>query len=421
MKKIITTIIIIALLAAAGYWGYGYFTRTSQSQITIETVQVKKGNITNEVSATGTIEPVEQVEIGTQVSGEVSNIYVDFNSVVKKGQLIAELDKTNLQAALTDAEASYNAALNELNYYQQNYERQKKMYDAEVVSKADFEQAAFQLSNAEQTVTQRKSNLTKAQTNLSYGNIYSPIDGVVLTKEVEVGQTVAASYSTPTLFTIARDLTKMQVEADVDEADIGGVKEGQRVTFTVDAYPDESFDGVVSQVRLGATVTSNVVTYTVIIAANNPELKLKPGLTATIIIYTKELTDQTVIEAKALNFKPDEALLQQYNQQIGLTEKPPMPPPTDNQSHALPAAAGTSPKGEDNKRKMVWIKEASGALRQTPVSLGENDGINYQVLSGLQLGDEVVYSMKEEKVESLSPTTEGDSPFMPKPPGRRSK
>jgi len=421
MKKIITTIIIIALLAAAGYWGYGYFTRTSQSQITIETVQVKKGNITNEVSATGTIEPVEQVEIGTQVSGEVSNIYVDFNSVVKKGQLIAELDKTNLQAALTDAEASYNAALNELNYYQQNYERQKKMYDAEVVSKADFEQAAFQLSNAEQTVTQRKSNLTKAQTNLSYGNIYSPIDGVVLTKEVEVGQTVAASYSTPTLFTIARDLTKMQVEADVDEADIGGVKEGQRVTFTVDAYPDESFDGVVSQVRLGATVTSNVVTYTVIIAANNPKLKLKPGLTATIIIYTKELTDQTVIEAKALNFKPDEALLQQYNQQIGLTEKPPMPPPTDNQSHALPAAAGTSPKGEDNKRKMVWIKEASGALRQTPVSLGENDGINYQVLSGLQLGDEVVYSMKEEKVESLSPTTEGDSPFMPKPPGRRSK
>lgn len=421
MKKIITTIIIIALLAAAGYWGYGYFTRTSQSQITIETVQVKKGNITNEVSATGTIEPVEQVEIGTQVSGEVSNIYVDFNSVVKKGQLIAELDKTNLQAALTDAEASYNAALNELNYYQQNYERQKNMYDAEVVSKADFEQAAFQLSNAEQTVTQRKSNLTKAQTNLSYGNIYSPIDGVVLTKEVEVGQTVAASYSTPTLFTIARDLTKMQVEADVDEADIGGVKEGQRVTFTVDAYPDESFDGVVSQVRLGATVTSNVVTYTVIIAANNPELKLKPGLTATIIIYTKELTDQTVIEAKALNFKPDEALLQQYNQQIGLTEQPPMPPPTDNQSHALPAAAGTSPKGEDNKRKMVWIKEASGALRQTPVSLGENDGINYQVLSGLQLGDEVVYSMKEEKVESLSPTTEGDSPFMPKPPGRRSK
>ena len=421
MKKIITTIIIIALLAAAGYWGYGYFTRTSQSQITIETVQVKKGNITNEVSATGTIEPVEQVEIGTQVSGEVSNIYVDFNSVVKKGQLIAELDKTNLQAALTDAEASYNAALNELNYYQQNYERQKNMYDAEVVSKADFEQAAFQLSNAEQTVTQRKSNLTKAQTNLSYGNIYSPIDGVVLTKEVEVGQTVAASYSTPTLFTIARDLTKMQVEADVDEADIGGVKEGQRVTFTVDAYPDESFDGVVSQVRLGATVTSNVVTYTVIIAANNPELKLKPGLTATIIIYTKELTDQTVIEAKALNFKPDEALLQQYNQQIGLTEKPPMPPPTDNQSNAMPAAAGTSPIGEDNKRKMVWIKESSGALRQTPVSLGENDGINYQVLSGLQLGDEVVYSMKEEKVESLSPTTEGDSPFMPKPPGRRSK
>ncbi|MCB0642571.1 MAG: efflux RND transporter periplasmic adaptor subunit, partial [Phaeodactylibacter sp.] len=271
MKKIITTTSILAVLAIAAYYGYEYFNSSSQSMVVAETTQVRKGNITNEVSATGTVEPVEQVEIGTQVSGEVSKIYVDYNSTVKKGQLIAELDKSNLDAALADAQASYNSALNELQYYRQNYERQENMYTAEVISRADFEQAAYQLKAAEQSVTQRKSSLNQAQTNRSYANIYSPIDGVVLTKDVEEGQTVAASYSTPTLFTIARDLTKMQVEANVDEADIGGVKEGQQVSFTVDAYPEETFQGTVAQVRLGATVTSNVVTYTVIIAADNPE------------------------------------------------------------------------------------------------------------------------------------------------------
>ncbi|MCB0632695.1 MAG: efflux RND transporter periplasmic adaptor subunit, partial [Lewinella sp.] len=386
-----------AVLAAAAYFGYRYFNQSGQTQVVVETVRVKKGNITNEVSATGTVEPVEQVEIGTQVSGEVSKIHVDYNSVVKKGQLLAELDKSNLKAALSDAEASYNSALNELNYYKQNYERQENMYNAQVISRADYEQAAYQLKNAEQAVTQRKSSLAQAQTNLSYANIYSPIDGVVLTKDVEEGQTVAASYSTPTLFTIARDLTKMQVEADVDEADIGGVKEGQRVSFTVDAYPDEAFEGVVAQVRLGATVTSNVVTYTVIVAADNPELKLKPGLTATIAIYTKELNDETVLEAKAINFTPDAQLLTQYYEQQGL------PPDT-----GAPAGGG----------QKIWVKEPSGLLSQKEVELGESDGINYQVLSGLNVGDEVVYNLKENNLAPASEVT-GDSPFMPKPPGRR--
>lgn len=399
MNKYITIFIVLAVLAVAGYFGYGYFTGTTQSRVVVETIQVKKGNITNEVSATGTVEPVEQVEVGTQVSGEVSNILVDYNSVVKKGQLIAELDKTNLKAALADAEARYNSALNELNYYKQHFERQENMYNAQVISKADYEQAAYQLKNAEQAVTQQKSSLTQAQTNLSHANIYSPIDGVVLTKSVEEGQTVAASLSTPTLFTIARDLTKMQVEADVDEADIGGVKQGQRVSFTVDAYPDDEFEGLVSQVRLGATVTSNVVTYTVIVEADNPSLKLKPGLTATITIYTKELKDETVLEAKAVNFEPDPTLLVKYYEQLGLP----------------PANETSQPDGQGQK---VWIKDPSGALSRKAVTLGEYDGINYQVLSGLNAGDEVVYNLKEENLAPVTAVT-GDSPFMPKPPGRK--
>lgn len=402
MKKIISITIILAALAIAGYYGYSYFSSSSQTEIEVEAVLVKKGSITNEVSATGTVEPVEQVEVGTQVSGEVSKIYVDYNSVVKKGQLLAELDKSNLQAALTDAEASYNSALNELNYNKQNHERQKNMYEAQVISRADYEQAAYQLKNAEQIVTQRKSNLSQARTNLSYANIYSPIDGVVLTRDVEEGQTVAASLSTPTLFTIAQDLTKMQVEADVDEADIGGVQEGQRVSFTVDAYPEEAFEGVVSQVRLGATVTSNVVTYTVIVEADNPDLKLKPGLTATITIYTKELKDETIIEAKAINFSPDAELLTQYYEQLGL------PPGAGSPNGVLVSGGG----------QKVWVKDSDGRLRQKEVTLGESDGINYQVLAGLNVGDKVVYNLKINNQATASGVT-GDSPFMPKPPGRR--
>lgn len=402
MKKLITITLILAALAIAGYYGYSYFNSSSQTEIEVQAILVKKGSITNEVSATGTVEPVEQVEVGTQVSGEVSNIYVDYNSVVRKGQLLAELDKSNLLAAVTDAEASYNSALNELNYNKQNHDRQKNMYEAQVISRADYEQAAYQLENAEQIVTQRKSNLSQARTNLSYANIYSPIDGVVLTRDVEEGQTVAASLSTPTLFTIAQDLTKMQVEADVDEADIGGVQEGQRVSFTVDAYPEEVFEGVVAQVRLGATVTSNVVTYTVIVEADNPDLKLKPGLTATITIYTKELNDETVVEAKAINFSPDAQLLNQYYQQLGL------PPGTGSPSGVLVSGGG----------QKVWVKDATGRLSQKEVTLGESDGINYQVLAGLNVGDEVVYNLKINNQASAVGVS-GDSPFMPKPPGRR--
>lgn len=283
--------------------------------IEAKTIEAKKANVTTIVTATGTIEPITQVEVGTQVSGVVEKIYVDYNSVVKQGQLIAELDKTNLNAAATQAQAAYDNALSQRDYMEIIYNRQKSLYENQVISKSDYEDAFYNFQTAKGTLTQRLSDLQKAKTNLSYANIYSPINGVVLSRAIDEGQTVAASLSTPTLFTIAQDLKEMQVEADVDEADIGQVKEGQRVEFTVDAYIGETFNGVVTQVRLDPTVTSNVVTYTVVIKADNPDLKLKPGLTATISIYTLELKDVLTAEAKAINFKPERDLLAIYNQQ----------------------------------------------------------------------------------------------------------
>ncbi|MFA6152358.1 MAG: efflux RND transporter periplasmic adaptor subunit [Chitinophagaceae bacterium] len=370
--------------------------------VVINTTKVQYGSIATSVTATGTVEPVDQVEVGTQVSGLVNKIHVDYNSIVHKGQLLAELDKTNLNEAVNNAKASYDAALNELNYYQLNFTRQKKMFDAGVISNADYEQASYQVKNAAAVAAQRKTNLLQAQTNLGYANIYSPIDGVIITKEVEEGQTVVAAMSTPTLFTIAKDITKMQVEADVDEADIGGVKEGQRVSFTVDAFPEIAFSGKVKQVRLGATTTSNVVTYTVIIDADNPEQKLKPGLTATITVYTKELNGIKTIAAQAQNFIPDSSLISDYYVQTDIES--PFP---------------TIPHSGD--KKFVWIKTTNGILEAREIRTGDSDGINVEVISGLQEGELVVTKMERQSVKGTRDAEAGGSPFMPKPPSGSGK
>ncbi|MEC8682795.1 MAG: efflux RND transporter periplasmic adaptor subunit, partial [Bacteroidota bacterium] len=300
-SKIILAVILVCIIAGVGY---AFFGADSGTTITAETTTVTKGKVATMVTATGTIEPLTEVEVGTQVSGEVEKIYVDYNSTVTKGQLLAELDKTNLIAALQQANASYSNAVTQRDYYNKIYSRQKKLYEEEVISQADFDDAEYNFNNSKISVTQALSDLQKAKTNLSYADIYSPIDGVVLSKEVDEGQTVAASFETPTLFTIAKDLKEMQVEADVDEADIGNVAEGQRVSFTVDAYQGETFTGTITQVRLDPTEEESVITYTVVIKADNPDLKLKPGLTATVSIYTLELDDVLTTEAKAVNFNP---------------------------------------------------------------------------------------------------------------------
>ena len=396
-KKIIITGLIVAILVIAGY----SFLKGGEAIIVeAKTVPAKKADVTTMVTATGTIEPINQVDVGTQVSGVVEKIYVDYNSEVKEGQLIAELDKTNLRAALTQAQASYDNAISQRNYMQTIFDRQKTLFENQVISKSDYDDAVYNYETAKGTVTQRLSDLQQARTNLGYANIYSPIKGVVLSRDIDEGQTVAASYSTPTLFTIAQDLKEMQVEADVDEADIGNVKEGQRVEFTVDAYIGETFNGIVTQVRLDPTVTSNVVTYTVVIKAENEDLKLKPGLTATISIFTLELNDVLTAEAKAINFSPDAETLETYKLYNNLPEI------TD-----VPAKDET----------VLWVLGKDRSITPKAITLGASDGVNVQIIEGITEGERLVYSLKSVSKSEAVATGSNESPFMPKRPGSNKK
>ena len=306
---------VVVIVAVAAFLLSG---GKKKEEVNFKTEKVAKVNILNSITATGTIEPVNEVTVGTQVSGIVSKLYVDYNSVVKKGQVIAELDKSNLmsqlntaKAQLSQAQASLRSAQSDLAYQKANYNRYKTLYQKGLISANDYETARLSYQTSQQTVVSRKDQVvsaqeevSRAQTNLSYATITSPIDGIVVSKSVEEGQTVNANMSTPDLFTIAQDLTNMQVVADVDEADIGDVKKGERVTFTVDAYPDDTFEGVVTQVRLEATTTNNVVTYEVVISAPNADMKLKPGLTANVVIYTQESNGVLSVPSKALRYTP---------------------------------------------------------------------------------------------------------------------
>lgn len=361
---------------------------SKKARFTYSEAEAAKQDIVNSVTATGTIEPVTSVDVGTQVSGVISKLYVDYNSVVKAGEVIAELDRTNLMSELSSAQASLKSAQSELDYQKTNYERYKALYDKGLISANDFEQARLSYVQAQQKTQQQKESVKKAQTNLGYATITSPIDGVVLSKEVEEGQTVASSFSTPTLFKIARDLTDMRVIADVDEADIGDVKEGQRVTFTVDAFPDDTFEGQVTQVRQEATTESNVVTYEVVISAPNDDLKLKPGLTANVVILTMEAKDVLAVPSKALRFTPREAML---NSDETITDT-------------------------DAKEK-VWVKEGSN-LKALAVETGMTNGTLTQITKGLKPGTHVLTEVNAMQVEAEG-EQQNSNPFMPKPRSKK--
>ncbi len=352
-------------------------------QFSYSTAKVEKQDIVTSVTATGTIEPVTSVDVGTQVSGIVSKLYVDYNSVVKAGQVIAELDRTNLMSTLASAQANLKSAQSELDYQKSNYERYKNLYDKGLISANDYDQARLSYVRAQQTVAQQQESVKRAQTDLGYATITSPIDGVVLSKEVEEGQTVASSFSTPTLFKIAQDLTNMRVIAKVDEADIGEVKEGQRVTFTVDAFPNDTFEGAVTQVRQEATTESNVVTYEVVISAPNQDLKLKPGLTANVTIYTLEVKDVLAVTSKALRFTPKEAML--------------------NDGEVITDAEGT---------QKLWVKEGNN-IKAIPVETGMTNGTLTQILRGANEGLEVLTDIQSGEIEEEE--TDNANPFMPRP------
>jgi HlyD family secretion protein len=385
MKKATKTILWVVAAVLVLAIAFLLFHRKDDKQVLVyQTTVIEPTSISSSVTATGTVEPVKQVEVGTQVSGIIDKIYVDYNSEVKAGQLIAELDMSVLRTELESAKANLNSSKVEFDYQTRNYERIKGLYEKELVSATEFEQAQYSYDKAKFSYSQAQSNYNKSQKNIGYAKIYSPIDGVVLSRAVDEGQTVASGFSTPTLFTIANDLTQMRVIANVDEADIGAVKEGQRVEFEVDAYPEDTFHGSVTQVRLQATTTSNVVTYQVVIDAPNPELKLMPGLTANITIFTLDKAGVIAVPVRALRFTPE---------------------------------------GEKYQENTVWRQLKDGKLEAVNVKTGVSDGVQTEILEGLEIGDRVVTGTKlagnfPDKGDMPQPGG-GSNPFMPRPPQQR--
>ncbi len=391
MKKIskIWILVLVLIAAAVAFWLMSGGKK--EEIINFNTVKVEETNLQNSVTATGTIEPVTSVTVGTQVSGIVSKLYVDYNSVVKRGQVIAELDKTNLISELNTAKANLESSQSALNYQAANYTRYQTLFKKGLVSADDFENAQLSYSQAKQQVAQANENVRRAQTNLGYATITSPIDGVVLSKSVEEGQTVAASFNTPELFTIAKDLTNMQVVANVDEADIGEVKDGERVTFTVDAYPNDVFQGRVTQVRQEATTTNNVVTYEVVISAPNADLKLKPGLTASVTIFTFERTGVLCVPTKALRFTPTQETI------------------------------GKQRKLQDcNGKNKVWTLEGN-IVKAHAVKIGMADDTHTEIVSGVGKGTAVITDIEVTSDETPMNSGNERSPFAPGPPRRNNK
>ena len=403
-KKIILIAVSIAVVAGAGFWLFG--SSKAQHKVTYETAVVTRGEISESIPATGTIEPVTEVEVGTQVSGIIDKIYADYNSVVTKGQLIAEMDRVTLQSEVASQRAAYNGAKAEYEYQQKNYERNRGLHEKQLISDTDYEQSVYNYEKAKSNYESSQASLAKAERNLSYATLTSPIDGVVINRAVEEGQTVASGFETPTLFTIAADLTQMQVVADVDEADIGGVEEGQRVSFTVDAYPNDTFEGTVTQIRLGedsstssgSSTSSTVVTYEVVISAPNPDLKLKPRLTANVTIYTLDRKDVLSVPARALRFTPERPLIGE-NDIVKDCESP----------HKL------------------WTREGN-TFTAHPVTVGISNGINTEIISGISEGATIVTEATIGKMPGggapadMQQAAGGErSPFMPGPPGSNKK
>ncbi|WP_373749342.1 efflux RND transporter periplasmic adaptor subunit [Bacteroides heparinolyticus] len=403
-KKIILINIHAVLAVGAGCWLFGE--SKANHKVVYETATVTKGEISESITATGTIEPVTEVTVGTQVSGIIDKIYVDYNSTVTKGQLIAEMDRVTLQSELASQRAAYNGAKAEYEYQKKNYERNKGLHEKQLISDVDYEQIVYNYEKAKSSFESSQASLAKAERNLSYATITSPIDGVVTSRSVEEGQTVASGFSTPTLFTIAADLTQMQVVTDVDEADIAGIEEGQRATFTVDAYPNDTFEGVVTQIRLGqassssssssTTSSTTVVTYEVVIAAHNPDLKLKPRLTANVTIYTLDRKNVLSVPARALRFTPEKPLI------------------------------GDKDIVKDCESEYkLWTREGN-TFTAHPVEIGISNGINTEIISGVNEGTVVIteaaignMSGGSNAPDSSQQANKEQSPFMPSRPGKK--
>lgn len=413
MKKSKLIIIIIIGLLLIGCVGYFIFHKDT-NKVELLTEKPHYGDIATSVTATGKIQPVDTVAVGTQVSGTIQKVFVDFNSVVKKGQLLAQIDQSLLLAQVDQITANLQVAKNNLSYQQSNFNRQSELYKAGGISRADFETARNLYQVARDNVNSVAAQLRSVQKSLSFTTIFSPIDGTVLSRKVSEGQTVAASLNTPTLFSIAKDLTKMQVQASVDEADVGNVKVGESASFTVDAFPDDVFKGTVIEVRLQPTISANVVTYTTIINAPNDDLKLKPGMTANIIIYTNEVKNTLLISAKAIAFQPDSTLGKQFKiRKLSLGKHKGKHNGYGANKYGSNAQSNAKTKDTiDHKKAIVWRKIGDSIVPKH-IRIGLDDDINVQIIKGITAQDEIitgVNSLKQTK------TTKGadSSPFIPK-------
>ncbi|MDQ0475581.1 efflux RND transporter periplasmic adaptor subunit [Chryseobacterium sp. MDT2-18] len=394
---------ILFLLLGIGFWYY--FKKSEAVKIQLNTVKPIIGDITETITATGTIQPVDTVAVGTQVSGTINKIYVDFNSQVKKGQLLATLDPSLLRDQSLQIAGTLASAKSNLVFNQTAYNRQAALYKVGAISKADFQSALNQYNAAKAQISAITAQLSAANTNLSYTKIYSPIDGTILSRNVSEGQTVAASFSTPTLFSIAKDLTKMQVRASIDEADIGNVKTGQNVTFTVDAFPDLNFKGKIVEIRLHPTVSANVVNYITIINTENSELKLKPGMTANIAVITSDVPKVMKIPVQAITFKPDSLVAKNYKINT------PYPSVKKKQWNGQKPAAN---KNKSKEEATVWVLAADQSLTMKKIKTGTSNDTDLQVISGLSLNDNVITGYKTLTKKSGSAAK---SPFLPQRSG----
>jgi HlyD family secretion protein len=426
-KKTLIIIAVVSVLAIAAILALKPFSK-KETAINFNTVKVEKGSISNTVTATGIIEAIKTVNVGTQVSGIINHIYVDFNDQVKQGQLLAKLDETPLRTQLAQSQSSVDQATSQLHFEEATYNRLKVLYDKKLIAQTDYDQALYNFENSKASLANAKSALDRAQVNLAYATITSPIDGVVLNRAIEEGQTVAASFSTPTLFTIVNDLTQMEVQTSVDEADIGKIVKGQRVEFTVDAYSDLKFEGTVSQVRLQPVTTNNVVTYVVILNAPNPDKKLMPGMTASAIIYVEEKTNTLLLSGKAVRFTPDQAYLKKMFEKMKTSGSMPkmqagVPTGANGMTQTMPAgqtpqgvssqAAVLSTMNNDPATKTIWVKDEKTGLRPNVIKIGIDNGTSVEILSGLKEGDDVVISIGDKDVKTSTKKTDNGPPGFP--------
>jgi len=407
-------IILFSILIVMGVFSlYFFFGPQKKTIVRFESAKVHYGFIAKSITASGTIQPVDTVSVGAQVSGVVRSIYVDFNSIVKAGQLIASIDPSIIKAQTEVAKANLATAESNFNFQKTNYERQNQLFLLGAISKADFQVATNQYTAAKASVSNTQAQLKISIKNLSYTLIYSPINGIVLNRNVSEGQTIASSFNAPTLFVIAKDLSKMQVRAAVDEADIGGVQSGQSVSFTVDAFPDIQFGGSVDKILLHPSINANVVTYKTLINIDNSSMKLKPGMTANIYIYTEQYSHILLVPSKALNFKPDSLVLSQFKISKEQSENP-IISKKEREKYRTELGNNSVLKEIRASYRMasVWLKRGDSLIEKR-ILIGINDDSNVSVIAGLKSEEAVVISAIS-SAKSKDKTSESASPFMPK-------